>query len=282
MLTFFQAIVLGSVQGFTELFPISSLGHSILIPHLLGWDLDQSSPYFLPFLVATHLATAVVLIFFFFGDWKRIVIGMWSSLRVRTINSGDSYAKLGWLLVVATLPAGILGLLFEKDLQQLFSQPKPVALFLLLNGVLLWGIEFVYRKRVAAPTTQPIDVRIAALSWRHAFGVGCMQCLALLPGFSRTGASIGGGLFAGLSHEAAARFSFLLATPIILAAAVLELPTLFIGTPSAVFLPALTGAFFAAAAAYISVRFLSTYFKTKTLVPFALYCVAAGALFYFL
>ena len=278
MISYFQAVVLGLLQGFSELFPISSLGHSVVLPKLLGWNIQQSDKFFLNFLVATHLATALVLLGFFWRDWLRIVQGIGRSLRDREIRSDDSDAKLGWLIVVATIPAGLLGLLLEGSLRDLFKSAESAAAFLIANGLLLYGAERL-RRRPPRPDDWKgdSDVRIAKLSWRQAIGVGAAQAIALIPGFSRSGASMGGGLLFGLSNEDAARFSFLLATPIIGAAAVLKLPEL-VGKSGHVIGTAVVGAACAAVTAYVSVKFLLKFFETNTLTPFAIYCVAAGTL----
>jgi undecaprenyl-diphosphatase len=273
MTSFFQAIVLGLLQGFAELFPISSLGHTVLIPALLGWKIDRSSDPFVAFLVLTHLATALVLLFFFWRDWVRIIAGIFRSLAERQIRSEDTYAKLGWLLVVSTIPAGILGLLFEERLQQLFAAAPMVAIVLALNGIVLYAVEQLRARR--APEGMADDRKLAALSWGQAVLVGIAQAFALIPGFSRTGLTMGGGLVNSLSHENAARYAFLLATPIILAAAVLKVPDLFANQAAG--LPqAIVGALCAAVTAFLSVRFLLRYFETDTLKPFAFYCVVAG------
>ncbi len=278
MITYAQAIVLGALQGLTELFPISSLGHSVIVPQLLGWQIDQQDPSFVIFLVGTHTATALVLLGFFWRDWYEIVKGLLRSLFARGIRAGDTYARLGWLLVLATIPAGLLGLLFQKTFERLFASPAIAALFLAGNGLLLWGAELL-RRRSAAYSGG--DAKIARLSWFQGFGIGCMQCLALLPGFSRTGSTLSGGLLAGLSHEDAARFSFLLATPIIFAASVLKLPALLKGAHGEAGI-VLAGALASAIAAYLSVRFLIRYFRTNTLTPFAVYCFVAGIGAFFL
>ena len=224
-ITYFQAIVLGLLQGVSELFPISSLGHSVILPSLLGWDIHQNDAYFVTFLVATHLATALVLLGFFWRDWMRIVRGIGRSLRDRGIAPEDFDAKLGWLLVVATIPAGILGLLLEHALRSLFASPQSAAFFLMLNGLLLFGAEAL--RRHAPETDADDDRRIAKqVSFPQSFLVGAAQTLALIPGFSRSGAAMGGGLLVGLSNKDSARFAFLLATPIIGAAALLKLPEL--------------------------------------------------------
>lgn len=276
MLSPVQALLLGLLQGATELFPISSLGHTVIVPSVLGWHIDQNDPFFLSFIVATHVATALTLFAFFWSDWLKILGGVLRSLRTRVIEQSDTYAKLGWMLVVSTIPAGILGLLFDERIKALFASPRAAAVFLLLNGMLLFGAELFRRKRARGEAHD--DARIARLSWAQAVKIGCVQCLALLPGFSRTGTTLAGGLRYGLSHEDAARYSFLLATPIIFAAGVLQAPALLqtLDTSNAWLL--LLGAACAAIAAYLSVRFLSRYFKTNTLLPFAAYCVAAGLL----
>jgi undecaprenyl-diphosphatase len=273
-----QSVVLGLLQGFSELFPISSLGHSVILPRLLGWDIHQNDPFFVTFLVATHLATALVLLGFFWGDWVRIIRGMGRSLAAREIGD-DADARLGWLLVVGTVPAGILGLLLEHALRSLFASPRSAALFLVANGALLYGAERLRRRAPAraAPDGAAADERIArSVSWRSALGIGTAQAIALVPGFSRSGATMGGGLLAGLSNDDAARFAFLLATPIIGAAAALKLPDLLGASGDGVRGPALVGAICSAATAYLAVRFLMRFFETQRLTPFAAYCVGAG------
>jgi undecaprenyl-diphosphatase len=271
-----QAIVLGLLQGVSELFPVSSLGHSVILPRLLGWHIHQNDSFFITFLVATHLATALVLLGFFWRDWLRILRGLGRSLRDREIAPADTDAKLGWLLVVGTIPAGILGLLLQDKLRSVFASAQSAAFFLILNGFVLFGAEALRRRAPQAERGDP-DARIGGrVSWRDAFGVGAVQALALIPGFSRSGVTMGGGLLVGLSNEDAARFAFLLATPIIGAAAALKLPELFGPQGNGVRGPALVGAICAAVTAYLSVRFLMRFFETNRLTPFAVYCVAAG------
>lgn len=277
MLSYFQALVFGLVQGVTELFPISSLGHSVVLPKIFGWNINQNDPFFLTFLVATHTATALVLFLFFFKDWIRIIKGIFRSLKEREIKESDADAKLGWLLVVGTVPAGILGLLFDQLLKDLFAQPKFVALMLILNGLMLFGAE-ILRKRAKEQTEKGSDNRIAKLSFIQSIQVGIMQCIALIPGFSRTGSTITGSLLVGLSHEDAARFSFLLATPVIGAAAVLKLPELASKQETAVLGPIILGSLASGVAAYLSVKFLTKYFQTKKLTPFAIYCTVIGVI----
>jgi undecaprenyl-diphosphatase len=272
-ISYFQAAILGLLQGVSELFPVSSLGHSVILPSLFGWDIHQNAPYFLTFLVALHLATALVLLGFFWRDWVRIVKGLGRSLRDREITDPD--AKLGWLLVLGTIPAGILGLAFQDSLRKLFASPEYASIFLALNGLMLYGAELLRRR--APVEAEDDDERIAkTVGWGQGFTVGAAQAIALIPGFSRSGAAMGGGLLVGLSHKDAARFAFLLATPIILAAAVLKLPEFAGSEGNGVRGPALVGALCSALTAYLSVRFLMRYFETRTLMPFAIYCGCAG------
>ena len=276
LITYPQAIVLGLVQGVTELFPVSSLGHAVILPKLLGWDIHQNDSYFVTFLVATHLATALVLLGFFWRDWVRIVKGLGRSLRDRGIGPDDTDAKLAWLLLVGTIPAGILGLLLEHKLRYAFASAQSAALFIMLNGVMLYGAELLRRRAPVHEEGDP-DQRIAGrVGWKGAVGVGSAQAIALIPGFSRSGASMAGGLLVGLSNEDAARYSFLLATPIIGAAAVLKLPELFGSQGNGVRGQALVAALCAAVTAYLSVRFLMRFFKTNRLTPFAIYCFVLG------
>ena len=277
LISYGQAIVLGLLQGFSELFPISSLGHSVILPKLLGWDIHQNDEYFLSFLVATHLATAIVLFCFFWQDWVRILKGLGRSLRDRGIAPDDYDAKLGWLLVVGTIPAGILGLLLEHQLRKIFASPESAAIFLTLNGGVLYAAELLRRR--APQVEADDDVRIAKqVGYRQAFGVGAAQALALIPGFSRSGATMGGGLLVGLSNRDAARYAFLLATPIIGAAAVLKLPELLGHQGDGVRGQAVVGSLCSAVTAYLAVRFLLRFFETNRLTPFAVYCALAGGI----
>jgi undecaprenyl-diphosphatase len=276
-ISYFQAVVFGLVQGVSELFPISSLGHAVVMPRLFGWNIHQNDKFFIAFLVAVHLATAIVLLGFFWRDWVRVVKGLWRSLRAREIGD-DADARLGWLLVVGTIPAGILGLALDSALRKVFASATSAAFFLFVNGLLLFAFERLRRRAPGERETDPDeDHRIAErVSWRQASSVGAAQALALIPGISRSGITMGGGLVVGLSHKDAARFAFLLATPIIGAAAVLKLPELFGPEGNGVRGPALVGALCAAFSAYLSVRFLMRYFETRTLTPFAVYCLCAG------
>ncbi len=273
-----QAVVLGLVQGLTEPFPVSSLGHGVIVPRLLGWNVQQDDSSFLAFLVATHLATALVLLGFFWRDWRRIVLGLARSVRHRELRADDADARLGWLLVVGTIPVGLVGLVAEHALRSAFASPAGAAAFLMANGAMLLAAERLRRRApgVADPG-RPVDARLARLSWRQATAVGASQAIGLVPGFSRSGAAMSAGLVAGLATEDAARLSFLLATPIIGAAAVLKLPQLLGPEGDGIRGPALLGALCAAATTYVAVRFLLGFLRTNRLTPFGVYCLGAGA-----
>ncbi len=284
---YFQAIVLGLLQGVTELFPVSSLGHSVILPQLLGWTsvvAAQSAreSFFLAFLVGLHVATALALLFFYRETWIRIIRGVLESLRDRRIETPDQ--RLGWLLIVATIPAGIVGVLFEHELRVIFAKPFLAAVFLFINGLILFAGERLRRTSevravVAAHERNEVgDRRLDTLEFREAGVVGVAQVFALLAGISRSGITMVAGLVRGLDHEDAARFSFLLATPVILGAGVYKLPDLLGPNGDGVRGQVLVGSVAAAIAAYVSVRFLSRYFTTRTLTPFAVYCLVAGAL----
>lgn len=293
-MTYFQAIFLGVLQGVTELFPVSSLGHSVILPAFLGWtDLvaaqHASESYFLAFLVGLHVATALALAFYFRDDWRRIIGAVLGSLRRGQIDDPD--ARLGWLLIVATIPAGLLGIVFEHELRVVFATPLLAGVLLFINGLILLAGERLRRRSGSrrAATARPIRLGPAArdtsrddrreldtLEFREAGAIGVAQVFALLAGISRSGITMVAGLVRGLDHEDAARFSFLLATPIILAAGVYKLPDLLGPNGAGVQGQVLAGSIAAAIAAYLSVRFLSRYFTTRTLTPFAIYCLIAG------
>jgi undecaprenyl-diphosphatase len=276
-ISYFQAIVLGLTQGIAEPFPISSLGHGVVLPRLAGWHIHQNDKFFLTFLIATHLATAIVLLLFFLKDWTRIVKGLWRSLRIREIREDDIDARLGWLLVAGTIPVGVIGLLLQEPLRKLFASPSTAAAFLIVNGISLLAFERL-RRRPPRPGDYlgDADERIAKLSWRQAIAVGTSQAAALVPGISRSGYTMGGGLLVGLSNEDAARYGFLLATPVIFAAAALKLPELFGSAGNGVRGPALVAGLCAAATTFFAVKFLLRYFQTNRLTPFGVYCVGLG------
>jgi undecaprenyl-diphosphatase len=280
-LTYLQAIILGLLQGVSELFPVSSLGHSVILPSLLGWNIQQTNTdpahsFFLTFLIATHLATAIVLLGFFWGDWARILKAMGKSFVAREIRDDDIPARTGWLVFVGTVPAGLLGAVFEEPLRAMFTSARIAAGFLIANAVLLFAAELLRRRAIPAPEKADPDYRISKLSWLKAMGVGAVQAIALIPGFSRSGAAMGGGLVVGLNNEDSARYAFLLATPIIGAAALLNLPELFRPENAPQLGPCLVGAICSGCTAYLAIRFLMKYFETNKLTPFAIYCAVAG------
>ena len=275
---YFQAIVMGLLQGVTELFPVSSLGHSVILPKLLGWTTlvaaqAASESFFLAFLVGLHVATALALLFVYRARWVAIVAALIGSARTRQVDSAD--ARLGWLLVIATIPAGLAGVLLEHPLRTLFAVPLVGAILLMVNGLILLVGERVRATnapgsggRIPSTTREPSQLGAAT-----AFVVGLAQAAALLPGISRSGITMVAGLIRGLDHEDAADFAFLLATPIILGAGLYKLPDLLGPNGDGVRGQILAGSVAAALAAYVSVRFLRTYFRTRTLLPFAIYCL---------
>ncbi|MFA5004075.1 MAG: undecaprenyl-diphosphate phosphatase [Candidatus Saccharimonadales bacterium] len=294
MITYFQAIILGLVQGVTELFPISSLGHSILIANLFGWNniVKQETATesgFLSFLVMLHIATAVALIIFYREQWVRIAKGFFRSLKTRKLGH-DSDAKLAWLLIAATIPAGLVGLIFEHSLRTQFGKPFFAVIFIMINGfILIKGDKIISKSQLERPRQPHKDASAAELAvsktsrmvsdhlgFGRAIIVGVAQVGALFAGISRSGITMIAGVRSGLDHEDAARFSFLLATPIILAAGVYKLPDFIGSNGNGVRGQVLVGAAAAGIAAYFSVRFLDKYFRTRSLRPFGLYCVGFG------
>jgi undecaprenyl-diphosphatase len=275
-ISYLQAIILGAIQGIAEPFPISSLGHAVIVPSLFGWDIHQNDEFFLSFLVATHCATALVLFFFFLDDWKKIFHGLVRSLRGRATPQ-DADARLAWVIVVGTIPAGILGLALEHKLRDLFASPESAAIFLVVNGVLLLIFER-FRRRAPQPGDYKgdVDSRISKMSFKQAIAIGTAQAAALVPGISRSGITMGGGLLTGLSNDDAARYAFLLATPIIGAAGVYKLPDLLGSAGDGVRGQALVGAIAAAVTTYFAVKFLLRFFETNRLTPFGVYCIVAG------
>jgi len=298
-LSYLEAIVVGAFQGVSELFPVSSLGHSILIPALIGgsWgrDLDVSTPEspYLAFIVGLHVATALALLLFFWRDWLLIIRGFATSVVRRRVV--EPYERLAWLLVLATIPVGITGLLLEHTFRTTLGRPMPAAAFLFANGLVLAMGERLRRKHPEqseseedAPVEREVvgatahsgdaaDRRLAGLSYPHGTQIGTAQVLALLPGISRSGVTMVAGLVRGLSHEDAARFSFLLATPVILAAGVLKIPDLFGPLGNGIHGQVLAGSAASFVSALVAVRFLTRYFRSGTLRPFAWYCLVAGA-----
>ena len=267
-----QAIVIAILQGATELFPVSSLGHAVVLPRLLGWPIDQHSPEFLPFLVMLHVGTAVALLLYFWKDWWALLIGV---LGLGSRHQAAESRRVLVLIVVATIPAVVIGFLLEKFVRGLFGSPVIAAAFLVVNGALLLFGERLRGKAVRA--SRPLSSMTVA----DALTVGFWQCTALIPGISRSGATIVGGLLRGLDHAGAAHFSFLIATPIILGATALEAPKLLHESiPPGVFGLSVVAAVVAGVTAFLSTAFLMRYFRNHdswALQPFAYYCFAAGA-----
>jgi undecaprenyl-diphosphatase len=347
-MTYPEAMVVGLIQGVTELFPVSSLGHNVLIPALVGGTWARAlnvaapeSPY-LAFIVGLHVATAIALLVYFWNDWMRIIGGFFSSIRDRDISTPDQ--KLAWMIIIATIPVGLAGVLFEHTFRVLFGKPVLAAVFLVINGLILFsGEKFRTKKSLAAdaevaderrlavapaevqrepaagvaalglaaagdggatvgpPARRPghgshaaakadprteraadaaaavrADHRLSKLDYLQTAIIGSAQILALLAGISRDGVTMVSGMFRGLSREDAARFAFLLATPVILAAGALKANDL-ITLGHGIYGPILAGSILSGIGAYVSVRFLVRYFQTRTLTPFAIYCVLFGA-----
>src|SRR6202521_520147 len=275
-----QALFMGLLQGATELFPVSSLGHAVLIPSLLHWRFKQSDPSFVPFLVLLHLGTAGALLVIYRNEWVSIIKGFFTAAVRGRIDTPPQ--RLAMLLMVGTIPAAILGVFLESRIKSLFASPYVAAGFLVVNGLLMLAFEQLRRRaeRRAALDSKPRAVQEESfaeaehISFRAAALVGACQALAFLPGISRSGVTIGGGLLAGLRHQEAARFSFLLATPVILGAGVLEVPQLLSGNvPVGEYV---ASAVLSGAAAYGSARFLLRYFQSGRLDPYGIYCIAAG------
>jgi undecaprenyl-diphosphatase len=363
--TYLQAFVIALIQGVTELFPVSSLGHSVLIPAWLGgsWQTlvtqssqaSSESSFYLAYIVALHCATALALMWFFRADWIRIIRGFFRSLpasvqaslqdRRLRLDVADKDERLAWMIIFATIPVGLVGVALEHTFRVLFAKPAAAAVLLFINGLILLGAEALRRsairqKQAAAQATarrpaqafarpgaartaavgggpaqspgpgyptgpmpavgmgQPAshrkpaggraaahvdaaersDARIAGLSYAAGTLIGATQILALLAGISRSGVTMAGGLWRGLDHEDAARFAFLLATPVILAAGVLKVPSLLGPAGAHIHGQVILGVIVCGIAAYLSVRFLVRWFQTRTLTPFAIYCLAFGVL----
>jgi undecaprenyl-diphosphatase len=288
-LSWLEAGVVGAVQGVSELFPVSSLGHSVLIPAWVGgsWaqDLNVSRPEspYLAFIVGLHVATAIALIIYFWRDWVRIIRGLVTSIVRREVVTADQ--RLAWLLVLATIPVGLVGLLAEHWFRTTLARPVPTAVFLMINGLILLGAEQLRRRSGSLNTqyvderiTGPIsDERIAKLPVAQAVLIGSAQIFALAPGISRSGITMVAGMVRGLSREDAARFSFLLATPVILAAGALKLGDLSGPLGNGIRGQVLFGSLLSGVGAYLSVRFLTRYLANRSLRPFGIYCLLVGA-----
>ena len=270
-MSLFHALIIAILQGATELFPVSSLGHAVILPGLLGWCVDQKAPDFLPFLVVLHLGTAAALVLYFWRDW----FGFACAIVGRgTPELVQRERKIFMLVCAATLPAVILGFALEHKLRDIFGSPMLAAGFLIINGFVLYLGE-----RIKHAGSKSLD----QVGYKAALAIGACQALALIPGISRSGATMVGGVMAGLSHKEAARFSFLLATPVILGAGVLEVPKLLKAHDQIAFDggTVLIAGIVAGITAFISTALLMRYFKhneTDALKPFAVYCWAAGAL----
>ncbi len=284
-LSYFQAIVLGALQGVSELFPISSLGHTVLFPTLFGWNRlvdaqSQSESFWLAFVVMLHVGSALGLLAYYWRDWVQIVRAFLRTLAKRRIE--DSTERLAWLIVTASIPAGVIGLALEHQLRTLTAKPEVAAIFLMVNGCLLLAAERFRRRAEVRELAEregakPDGARqLDTLEYREALVVGVAQSTALVAGISRDGVTMGAGLARGLDHSDSARFAFLLATPIILAAGVVKLPDLLGHLGNGIRGQALVACAVAAVTAVFTVRFLVGYFKTKTLTPFAIYCLLFG------
>ncbi len=264
-MTAFQAVVMAVLQGVTELFPISSLGHAVILPRLFGWSIDQKAPDFLPYLVVMHLGTATALFLFFWRDWFAFARSLLIRSSARSLADGRIFLFVG----LATVPAVIVGFAFEKKLGAAFGTPAIAAFFLIANGVVLY-----FSDRIAGEGIGILD----ELNWKGALAIGLAQCLALIPGFSRSGLTIAAGVVAGLKHEDSARFSFLMATPIILGATVLEAPKL-LHKEATLGGAAILSGVVAGLVAYASLAFLMHYFhkhEFEAMRPFCFYFAAAG------
>ena len=263
-----QAIAIAVLQGATELFPVSSLGHAVVLPAVLGWNIDQHGPGFLPFLVMLHLGTAAALLLYFWRDWLALFLGV---LGLSSTHQMRESRRVFLLIVVATIPAVVVGFALERYLRALFAAPVVAALFLVVNGLLL-----LFGERLRSQGHRPLS----SLGIADALSIGLWQCTALIPGISRSGATIVGGLLRGIDHEGAAHFSFLIATPVILGATVLEVPKLLrADVPPGAFGLAAVAAIVAGITAFASTAFLMRYFRRHdawALNPFAYYCIAVG------
>lgn len=276
-LNLLQVIVLALLQGVAELFPVSSLGHTVILPALLRWNIDQKSPSYLAFVVLLHFGTAAALLVFYWRDWLHLLQVLFSSLA-RGKFSNDPDERFIWMVIVGTVPAAVLALLLEAPLRDNFGNPKAAAVLLAVNGLLMLGGEVLRRrqKQSGGASREQEYKDVDKLGWGGAVIVGLFQSLALLPGISRSGATMVGGLLLGLRHHEAMRYTFMLATPIIVAASIKTTPDLFAPAGRGILGYAVLGCLLSGIAAYLSVRFLDRYFRTNRLDPFAYYCLIAG------
>ncbi|MFL5704849.1 MAG: undecaprenyl-diphosphate phosphatase [Ktedonobacteraceae bacterium] len=282
-LNIWQTIFLALLQGVTELFPISSLGHTVIIPGLFGWGDLVHNDRFLPLVVALHLGTAIALVIYFWRDWLQVLRSIGKSIKDGEVKKGTE-EWVSFLIIIGCVPAGLLGVFLEKPLKLLFASPLIASTFLVVNGSILFLGERMRRRAEIKeldianlnPKQREAQFRpLSSLTWKEAVIVGFAQSLALIAGISRSGSTMVAGLGVNLNHEDAARFSFLLGTPIIGAAALLEVPQL-IGLTTSVLLLVAMGMVLAGVAAYLSTKFLMKYFETGRLTPFAYYCWGAG------
>jgi undecaprenyl-diphosphatase len=283
--SYFQAVVLGVLQGVTELFPISSLGHTVLFPSLFGWDSlvkaqSESESFWLAFVVMLHVGSALGLLAYYWREWVAIVGAFFRTLSTRRAVTPTE--RLAWLIIAASIPTGLIGLIFEHQLRTFTAKPVLAASFLVVNGFVLLAAEF-FRRRSAVRELAIREGaksdggrRLDTLEYREAGLIGVAQSTALIAGISRDGVCMGTGLARGLDHSDAARFAFLLATPIILAAGLFKLPDLIGPLGNGVRGQAAVACLSAAVAAFFTVGFLVRWFKTRTLTPFAIYCLVFG------
>jgi undecaprenyl-diphosphatase len=283
--SYFQAIVLGFLQGVTELFPISSLGHTVLFPTLFGWNKlvdaqSQSESFWLAFVVMLHVGSALGLLAYYWRDWVQIVKAFFRTLATRRVETPNE--RLAWLIIVASIPAGVIGLALERPLRTLTAKPEVASVFLMVNGLVLFAAERFRRRAEVRELAiregaKPDGAReLETFEYKEALVVGVAQSTALVAGISREGVTMGAGLARGLDHSDSARFAFLMATPIILAAGIVKLPDLLGHLGDGIRGQAVVACAVAAVTAVFTVRFLVGYFKTRTLTPFAIYCLLFG------
>ncbi len=285
LITTFQAIVLGALQGVSELFPVSSLGHTVIFPNLFGWSnivkwQSQPESPWLAFIVMLHVGSAIGLLIYFWKDWVELVKAFFATLSKRRIETTTE--RLAWLIIVASIPVGIIGLVLEHKLRVLTAKPEIASIFLVVNGfILLAGEQIRRRAEVRALAARQSTTRdggrpMEALSYKEAGIIGAAESTALIAGISRDGVVMSAGLARGLDNASAAKYSFLLATPIILVAGLYKIPDLTGPNGNGVRGAAVIAAIAAAIVAVFTVHFLTRYFKTRTLIPFAIYCLLFG------